>query len=52
MFLKASEKFNNKKKIAENWDDFMKCLNGRNFVFTPWYSSIFYYILLVIIIVK
>jgi len=39
MFEKAKEKFNNKRKVAENWEDFLTYLNQRNFVLTPWCNT-------------
>ena len=36
MYQKALNKFNEKAKVASNWQDFMSFLNNRNVVLTPW----------------
>lgn len=36
MFENAKQRFADKKKSAETWDDFMIALNHRCIVYTPW----------------
>lgn len=36
MYQRAVERFNEKAKSANNWQDFMTHLNSRNVVLTPW----------------
>ena len=36
MYNSASEKFESRKKTANNWEEFMTHLNNKNIVLTPW----------------
>jgi prolyl-tRNA synthetase len=36
MFQRACQRFNEKSKESNNWQDFMAHLNSRNVVLTPW----------------
>ena len=39
MYIKAKERFHDKEKKANNWDEFLNHLNNKNVVLTPWCDS-------------